>query len=96
MTKHIVPNIVGLIYVNLALAVPGAILSEAALSFLGLGDPAVVSWGKMLNLVQTNAAQTAWWWILPPGLAIALVSLSFVMIGFSLDSVFNPRLRQRR
>ena len=94
--KHIIPNIVGLIYVNLALAVPGAILSEAALSFLGLGDPSVVSWGQMLNEVETNAAQYAWWWVIPPGLSIALVSISFVLIGFSLDTIFNPRLRQRR
>jgi len=95
-TRHIVPNIVGLIYVNLALAVPGAILAEAALSFLGLGDVTVMSWGRMLNLVETTGSQRIWWWVLPPGLSIALVSLSFVMIGFSLDTLFNPRLRQRR
>jgi ABC-type dipeptide/oligopeptide/nickel transport system permease subunit len=94
--RHIVPNIVGLIYVNLALAVPGAILSEAALSFLGLGDVTVLSWGRMLNLVESNGAQSIWWWVLPPGLSIALVSLAFVMIGFSLDTLFNPRLRERR
>ena len=94
--RHIVPNIVGLIYVNLALAVPGAILSEAALSFLGLGDVTVMSWGRMLNLVQTYSAQKAWWWVLPPGISIALVSLAFVMIGFSLDALFNPKLRSRR
>jgi len=87
---------VGLVYVNLALAVPGAILSEAALSFLGLGDTSVLSWGRMLNLVEFSGSENAWWWVLPPGLSIALVSLSFVMIGFSLDSIFNPRLRQRR
>ncbi len=95
-SKHIIPNIVGLIYVNLALAVPGAILSEAALSFLGLGDESIMSWGRMLNLVETNTAVRAWWWVLPPGLSIALVSVSFILIGFALDSVFNPRLRQRR
>lgn len=95
-TRHIIPNIVGLIYVNLALAVPGAILAESALSFLGLGDPSVTTWGRMLNEVQENSGQTAWWWILPPGLSIALVSLAFVLIGFALDSIFNPRLRQRR
>ncbi len=94
--RHIIPNIVGLVYVNLALAVPGAILSEAALSFLGLGDPSVLSWGRMLNLVEISGSDSAWWWVLPPGISIALVSLSFVMIGFSLDSIFNPRLRQRR
>ena len=95
-TRHIIPNIVGLIYVNLALAVPGAILAEAALSFLGLGDVTVISWGRMLNLVEINGAQNIWWWVIPPGISIALVSLAFVMIGFSLDTLFNPRLRERR
>jgi len=95
-TRHIIPNIVGLIYVNLALAVPGAILSEAALSFLGLGDVTIISWGRMLNLVEINGAQNIWWWVVPPGISIALVSLAFVMIGFSLDTLFNPRLRERR
>jgi len=94
--RHVVPNIVGLIYVNLALAVPGAILAEAALSFLGLGDLTVASWGRMLNQVEENSAQAVWWWVVPPGLSIALVSLAFVLIGFSLDTLFNPRLRQRR
>ena len=94
--RHILPNIVGLIYVNLALAVPGAILSEAALSFLGLGDVSVLSWGRMLNLVETTGSQKIWWWVIPPGISIALVSVAFVMIGFSLDTLFNPRLRQRR
>jgi ABC-type dipeptide/oligopeptide/nickel transport system permease subunit len=94
--RHIMPNIVGLIYVNLALSVPAAILSEAALSFLGLGDTTVLSWGRMLNLVEEFSAGKDWWWVIPPGISIALVSLSFVMIGFSLDAIFNPRLRQRR
>ncbi len=95
-TRHIFPNIVGLIYVNLALAVPGAILSEAALSFLGLGDTTVMSWGKMLHDIEISGSQQSWWWVLPPGLAIALISLSFVMIGYALDEMFNPKLRQRR
>lgn len=94
--RHIIPNIVGLIYVNLALAVPGAILTEAALSFLGLGDSTVISWGRMLGDVEDLQAQSIWWWVIPPGVAIAAVSLAFVLIGFSLDTLFNPRLRQRR
>src|SRR5437879_7574991 len=56
-SRHIIPNIVGLIYVNLALAVPGAILTEAALSFLGLGDVSVLSWGRMLNLVEERSEE---------------------------------------
>jgi len=96
LVKHIFPNIVSLTYVNLALTVPAAILSEAALSFLGLGDPTVPSWGHILANAEAAQAVGSWWWILPPGLAIAILSLSFVLIGYSLDEIFNPRLRRRR
>jgi ABC-type dipeptide/oligopeptide/nickel transport system permease subunit len=96
LTKHIFPNIVSLTYVNLALTVPAAILSEAALSFLGLGDPNVISWGQILHTAELTDATRFWWVILPPGLAIAIVSLSFILIGQGLDEIFNPKLRRRR
>ena len=100
ITRHIFPNIVSLTYVNLALTVPGAILAESALAFLGLSDPTVNSWGHMFENVSISKAlikhPPPWWWILPPGFSIALVSLSFVFIGYALDEVFNPRLRKRR
>ncbi len=96
LTKHIFPNIVSLTYVNLALTVPGSILAEAALSFLGLGDPNVTSWGQILRVAEDTAALNKWWIILPPGLAIAIVSLSFILIGNGLDEIFNPKLRKRR
>jgi ABC-type dipeptide/oligopeptide/nickel transport system permease subunit len=101
MYKHIFPNIVSLTYVNLALAVPGAILTEAALAFLGLSDPSVPSWGNMFSDVQQSKALSSfhpspWWWVIPPGIAIALISLSFVLVGYALDEIFNPRLRRRR
>ncbi len=97
--RHVFPNIVSLTYVSLALSVPAAIVGEAALSFLGLGDPNTTTWGQMLgraNEAGINTANLAWWWIIPPGLAIALLSLSFVLLGYSLDEIFNPRLRKRR
>jgi peptide/nickel transport system permease protein len=95
--KHIVPNVMGLTYVNLALTVPSAIVTEAALAFLGLRDPTVISWGAMLNDINANqTAVTNWWWILPPGLSIALLSLSFILIGYALDEMLNPKLRMRR
>jgi peptide/nickel transport system permease protein len=100
IVKHVFPNIVALTYVNLALTVPGAILTEAALSFLGLGDPSVISWGNMFYYIESTQAlqriPPVWWWVLPPGFGIALVSLSFILIGYALDEVFNPRLRKRR
>jgi peptide/nickel transport system permease protein len=94
--RHILPNVMTLVYVSLALAVPSAILSEAALSFLGLFDPTVVSWGRMLNEAEFNQGIEKWWWIVPPGVSIALVSLSFILIGYALDELLNPKLRQRR
>lgn len=94
--KHILPNVMSLIYVSLALAVPGAILSEAALSWLGLFDPSVVSWGRMLFEAQSYQGVKSWWWIVPPGVSIAVVSISFVLIGYSLDEILNPKLRVRR
>jgi peptide/nickel transport system permease protein len=96
LTRHIFPNIVSLTYVNLALTVPAAILAEAALSFLGLGDPTLPSWGHVLYYAEVYQAFDKWWWIIPPGIAIAAVSLSFVFIGYALDEIFNPKLRKRR
>jgi peptide/nickel transport system permease protein len=100
ITRHIFPNIVSLTYVNLALTVPGAILGESALAFLGLSDPQANSWGHMFENVNTAGAISLkpppWWWVLPPGFGIMLISLSFVLIGYALDEIFNPRLRRRQ
>ena len=93
--KHILPNVMGLVYVSLATSVPGAITAEAALSFLGLGDPSIMSWGQMLHDIVYYAAIKELYWVIPPGLCIALLAVSFVMIGFSLDEILNPRLRRR-
>jgi peptide/nickel transport system permease protein len=96
MVTHIFPNIVSLTYVNLALTVPAAILTEAALEFLGLGDPTVVSWGIMFYHAEISGSLFKWFWVMPPGLSIALISLSFILIGYALDEIFNPKLRKRR
>jgi peptide/nickel transport system permease protein len=92
--KHILPNVVVLIYVTLALSVPGAIVTEAAFSFLGFVDLTHMSWGRMLNGVATQPY--IWWIMVPPGLAIAILSLSFILIGYAIDDVLNPKLRARR
>lgn len=95
--KHILPNVISLVYVSLALSVPSAILSEAALSWLGLFDPTVVSWGRMLHdAMAYERSVDKWWWIGPPGLCIAILSLSFILIGYAIDDILNPRLRKRR
>jgi ABC-type dipeptide/oligopeptide/nickel transport system permease subunit len=97
MERHIIPNLLSLAYVSLALAVPGAILSEAALSWLGLFDPTVVSWGKMLHdAMSYERSVDKWWWIVPPGLCIAITSLSFILLGYAMDEILNPKLRERK
>src|SRR5207245_6989250 len=82
LARHIFPNIVGLTYVNLALSVPAAIVGEAALSFLGLGDQTAITWGKMLESARESFTGLAWWWIIPPGLGIAMFSVSFSLICY--------------
>ena len=95
MTRHIVPNVSPLILANTTLTVPIVILSEAVLSFLGLGDPSNPSWGKMLDDAFETGAVTAeaWWVFIPPGLGILLVALAFTLCGTALEEILDPRLR---
>ena len=97
MSRHIFPASAPLILANTTLTVPVVILSEATLSFLGLGDPANASWGKMLDDAFEAGAitQEAWWYIVPPGLGIMLVALSFTLCGIALEEIVDPRLRDR-
>jgi len=97
MLRHIIPNVMSLVYVTLALSVPSAILSEAALSWLGLFSPDVMSWGRMLHdAMAMERSVEKWWWIVPPGICISVLSLSFILIGYAIDDVLNPKLRERR
>ena len=86
MGKHVLPNVFPLIFANTVLVVAIAILSETTLSFLGLGDPLNFSWGTMLHYAWANGAAglPAWWYLLPPGIAIVLVVLAFTFIGHGL------------
>jgi peptide/nickel transport system permease protein len=94
--KHIIPQLLPLTFASIAISVPAAILGEAALSFLGLGDPSIPTWGQILH--EANSASAAsrglWWWIVPPGVMIALTGLSFILIGNTLDSILNPKARK--
>lgn len=96
ITKHIVPHLSPYAFANLALGVPDAILTEASLSFLGLGDPTLPTWGSILHDARVYDALGSgmWWWWVPPGILIALISLSFVFIGHAIDEILNPRLRR--
>ncbi|HEX6249289.1 MAG TPA: ABC transporter permease [Nocardioidaceae bacterium] len=97
MTRHVLPNVMPMVFANTTLTVAIAILTETTLSFLGLGDPLRVSWGSMLDQAFEAGAITtgAWWYIIPPGIAVILVVLSFTLVGRALEEIFNPRLRER-
>jgi peptide/nickel transport system permease protein len=93
---HILPNTLPLIFANTVLIVAVAILSEAALAFLGLGDPTQISWGTMLENAFSSGAPSAgaWWYVVPPGLCITILVLAVSMLGFLFEEYINPRLRE--
>jgi peptide/nickel transport system permease protein len=92
MSRHVLPNVMPLVLANTTLTVAIAILSETTLSFLGLGDPFRVSWGSMLeNAFAAGAISAgAWWYLLPPGLAVVAVVLAFTLIGRAMENVLDP------
>jgi peptide/nickel transport system permease protein len=94
---HVLPNTLPLIFANTVLIVAVAILSEAALSFLGLGDPTRISWGTMLeNAFESGAPSAeAWWYVIPPGLCITTLVLAVAMLGHLFEEYINPRLREQ-
>jgi peptide/nickel transport system permease protein len=90
---HIFPQALPLIIAQTVLHISGAILYESTLAFLGLGDPLHASWGLMLNFAFARGLSSrAWWFLLPPGLAIVWVSVALILIGDTVEEVFNPRL----
>jgi len=95
--KHVFPNVLPLVFANTVLLISTAIFTEAFLDFFGLGDPTVISWGIMLEAAYENDAfgSGAWWWTAPPSLAIIFCVLSFSLVGYALDDIFNPKLRRR-
>lgn len=96
MAFEVLPNLLPIIAAQFVFAVIGGILTEAALSFLGLGGSG--SWGTMLYFAQNAQALSlgAWWWFVPPGLCIAILGAGLALINFSLDELINPRLRVAR
>ena len=96
--KHILPNTLQVILAKFILAVAGAMLTEASLSFLGLGDPLQKSWGMMLNYAFSRGGfiNGYWWWYLPPGICISLAVLSFVLIGFGLEEQDQEEMNANR
>jgi peptide/nickel transport system permease protein len=97
ISRHILPNVMPMVFANTTLTVSIAILSETTLSFLGLGDPTRTSWGSMLDDAYSIGAITtgSWWYIVPPGVCVVLVVLSFTLVGQALEDVLDPRLKDR-
>jgi peptide/nickel transport system permease protein len=94
--RHILPNALPLIFANTVLIVAVAILAEAGLSFLGLGDPTRISWGSMLENGFDAAAPSAgaWWYIVPPGLCITVLVFAIGLLGYVWEQHINPRLQE--
>lgn len=96
IVHHVFPHIAPFIFATLIFSAPSAILAEAGLSFLGLGDPTLPTWGQILEQgFRTGAVYLGyWWWILPPGLLIVLTAIAFMLISLGLEPIVNPRLRR--
>jgi peptide/nickel transport system permease protein len=97
LLRQVLPNVMPQILVSGTLTVSGAILTETTLQFLGLGNPTDVSWGGMLNQALNQGAVTAgaWWYLLPPGVAILIVVLGFTLTSRAIENVLNPRAGTR-
>lgn len=94
--RHILPNVFRVVFLWVTMSVAFAILTEASLSFLGLGDPKAISWGQMLNTAFSSGnLRTAWWWVLPPSVALVMLVSSLYLIGRAYEEQTNPRLRRR-
>lgn len=94
MLRHILPNALSPLVVAASLSVGNAILIESALSFMGLSDPNLMTWGFMIGSARTMIRQ-AWWMSVFPGIAILLTTLSINLMGEGLNDVLNPRLARR-
>jgi peptide/nickel transport system permease protein len=88
--RHLIPNVISSVIVIATLSIPGVILAEAALSFIGLGDPTVTSWGVILNAGQ-RSLDTAWWVAVEPGFMLFLTVLAFNFLGDGIRDAFDPR-----
>ena len=90
--KHIFPQVAMYASASLVASVPGAILSEAGLSVLGIrhGWP---TWGAILSRARENGRYDIWWWIVPPGIMLSITSLAFILLGLAIEKIVEPRLR---
>lgn len=92
---YLIPRLVPLLVPALVTAIPGYVFLEASLAVLGLGDPVLPTWGKMINDASREGAlyKGLYYWVLQPSVMLMFAGLGFALVGFSLDRIFNPRLR---
>jgi len=95
IVRHVLPQVTPLLIANTVLLIAYSIFAETFITFLGLGDPSVVSWGRLIENAFTDDAilNNAWWAIVPPGLAVTIVVLACTMTGQAMEDSLNPRLR---
>ena len=98
MARHIFPQMAPFVFAQMIFFVPAAILAEAGLSFLGLGDPTIPTWGQILESgFRTGAVYLGyWWWVIPPGVLIIITAVTFMLLSLGMEPVVNPRLRRGR
>lgn len=96
LLRYVFPQVLPYLFAVIALGVPGVILTEAGLSFIGLGDPVLVTWGKILYEAGEGGALSkgAWWWVIPPGIAITITAVAFIMFGQAIEKIIEPRLKK--
>lgn len=94
--RYMIPKILPTIIPSLVLSVSGFVFLEAALAILGLGDPIAPTWGKIINDAFTEGAlyKGHYYWVLEPSVLLVFTALGFALLGFALDKIFNPKLRE--
>jgi peptide/nickel transport system permease protein len=92
---YLIPRIIPILIPSLVVLIPSFVFLEASLAVLGLGDPLLPTWGKIIDDARTNGAllRGLYYWVLEPSVLLMLTGFSFAMLGFALDRIFNPRLR---
>jgi peptide/nickel transport system permease protein len=95
LLNHITPQVAPLLVANTVLTIATAVFAETYISFLGLGDPSTISWGRLIQNSLSGGAvfHKAWWAIIPPGLCVTIVILAATMLGQAMEDALNPRLR---
>jgi peptide/nickel transport system permease protein len=94
--QYMMPKIAPVLIPSFVTLIPAFVFLEASLSVLGLGDPTLPTWGKVINDAYTNGAlyKGYYYWVIEPGLLLMVAGLGFAVVGFALDRIFNPRLRE--